>query len=123
MGCSRLDIYGETTCNNSYEKMDDGNYYVCQWDGSSCTRQTEMCSPDLEGDTGIPYCSAAVWQPNHNLGASSAAVDPYCYCRSDYTGTNHNSSVTGNPISRCLPTATIANGANMTDSWIRDGRP
>lgn len=103
--------------------MDDG-YYMCQWDGSACTRQTEQCLPDFEGDTGIPYCSAGVWQPNHNLGASSADVPPYCYCRSDYSGTNHVSSVPPhNEISRCLPSATIGDGANMTASWIRNGRP
>ena len=117
-GCSRLD-YDETTCNNSFEKMEDGNYYMCQWAGSSCTRQTEQCLPDFEGDTGIPYCSAGVWQPNHNLGASSAEDPPYCYCRHDYTGTNHGDSL----ISRCLPSTSRGLVANMTDSWIGNGHP
>ncbi len=86
--------------------MDDGNYYMCQWDDTTtpnrCYRVKDECLPDFEGDTGIPYCSAVVWQVGYNLGASSAGVLPYCYCRSDYSGTNHVSS-SGTHISRCIP--------------------
>ena len=97
-GCSRIEL--ETVCNNSFEKMDNDNYYMCQWDDtspapSSCTKQTEQCLPDLDAVTGIPYCSVGVWQPHHNLGAppppSPSNPLQYCHCRVGTTFQDHGS--------------------------------
>ena len=121
-GCSRLG-YSEDICNSSFEKSDTGEFNNCIWDASNstCSTETEECTPEMAGSTDKPYCSYSVWQPGSNLGVTGTETNPsppYCYCKDTDEGTNHTTG--DGPVSRCLIESGVTGG--RLAEWMNKGR-
>jgi len=134
IGCDSITdngVMAEQQCNRSFEKSETGEFNKCIWDESNntCSADTEECTPEMVGDTGIPYCSSEVWQPGYHLGMDADNISlplaergpPDCYCRDGYIGQNYEGS--GGRVSRCLLESSITEDTNRFPAWMNDGKP
>jgi len=138
-GCSII-ANNESYCNSAYEKDDEGNYHMCEWNNSQCNVNVlnETCAPEMAGNTGKTYCAEGVNHLGYNLGTISPALSPstsaatasdvtegdsnisnqVCYCRDEQYGVNVN-RIYQSSCSRNVPSP---NSTLLFPDWMNYGR-
>jgi hypothetical protein len=121
IGCTSAVL--EHWCEGAFEETAPFTYTECVWDSDAgvCSAGSNTCEAETVRTTGVPYCAADVWQAERHLGAQSHGyVRPFCYCRDDQYGVNHNNG----QQSRCVAgeKPAIVNGATFLPAALDDGR-
>ena len=120
-GCASAVL--EHWCEGAFVETAPFTYTECAWDSDAgtCSAGSNTCEPETVRTTGIPYCATDVWQPQQHLGATNHGQGrPFCYCRDDQYGVNHNDGQQSRCVAGEKP-ATV-NGATFLPAALDDGR-